>query len=141
MLVHSQGSGLTFRPLSEQDLIDGRSTNTEHSVENSKVTIINACDLFKQPCRASRPDHIVIILRGLPGLLIILFIFLIILFYHFFLCCLQYLLVPTDRISLVMVVGACEHLITYLPTAILLGLRNRKTSYWANTYFLYCKLV
>ena len=33
----------------------------------------------------------------------------------FFLCCLQYLLVPTDRISLVMVVGACEHLITYLP--------------------------
>jgi len=115
MLVHSQGSGLTFRPLSEQDLIDGRSTNTEHSVENSKVTIINACDLFKQPRRASRPDHIVIILRGLPGLLKILFIFLIILFYHFFLCCLQYLLVPTDRISLVMVVGACEHLITYLP--------------------------
>ena len=43
--------------------------------------------------------------------------------------------------SLVMVGGACENLITYLPTAILLGLRNRKTSYWANTYFLYCKLV
>ncbi|XP_042454383.1 uncharacterized protein LOC122038622 [Zingiber officinale] len=37
-----------------------------HSI-NAKPTIVNACDLFKQPLRASRPDHIVIILRGLPG--------------------------------------------------------------------------
>ncbi|KAG6494822.1 hypothetical protein ZIOFF_042584 [Zingiber officinale] len=37
-----------------------------HAV-NAKPTVINACDLFKQPLRASRPDHIVIILRGLPG--------------------------------------------------------------------------
>ncbi|XP_074559499.1 uncharacterized protein LOC141815454 [Curcuma longa] len=34
---------------------------------NAKPTVINACDLFKQPLRASLPDHIVIILRGLPG--------------------------------------------------------------------------
>ncbi|KAL5211302.1 hypothetical protein ABZP36_022149 [Zizania latifolia] len=33
----------------------------------AKISVISACDLFKQPLRASRPDHIVIILRGLPG--------------------------------------------------------------------------
>ncbi|KAJ9163651.1 hypothetical protein P3X46_023296 [Hevea brasiliensis] len=32
-----------------------------------KPTIIDASQLFKQPYRAARPDHIVIILRGLPG--------------------------------------------------------------------------
>ncbi|KDP31212.1 hypothetical protein JCGZ_11588 [Jatropha curcas] len=32
-----------------------------------KPTIVDASQLFKQPFRASRPDHIVIILRGLPG--------------------------------------------------------------------------
>ncbi|XP_020250187.1 uncharacterized protein LOC109827589 [Asparagus officinalis] len=30
-------------------------------------TVIDACQLFKQPHRASRPDRIVVILRGLPG--------------------------------------------------------------------------
>ncbi|CAN6271933.1 unnamed protein product [Urochloa humidicola] len=65
--INDEVLGLTYRPLSEQHLIDGRSTNAQHSVEDSKVKIINACDLFKQPHRASRPDHIVIILRGLPG--------------------------------------------------------------------------
>ncbi|CAN6246681.1 unnamed protein product [Urochloa humidicola] len=65
--INDEGSGLIYRPLSEQHLIDGRSTNAHHSLEDSKVKIINACDLFKQPHRASRPDHIVIILRGLPG--------------------------------------------------------------------------
>ncbi|KAH7550345.1 hypothetical protein JRO89_XS13G0175000 [Xanthoceras sorbifolium] len=32
-----------------------------------KPKVVNALHLFKQPLRASRPDHIVIILRGLPG--------------------------------------------------------------------------
>ncbi|XP_062218556.1 uncharacterized protein LOC133918617 isoform X2 [Phragmites australis] len=65
--INDEGSGLIYRPQSEQHLIDGRPTSTHHSLDNSKVTIINACDLFKQPLRSSRPDHIVIILRGLPG--------------------------------------------------------------------------
>ncbi|CAL5023174.1 unnamed protein product [Urochloa decumbens] len=65
--INDEGSGLIYQPLSEQHLIDGRSTDAHHSLEDSKVKIINACDLFKQPHRASRPDHIVIILRGLPG--------------------------------------------------------------------------
>uniref|UniRef100_A0A804PHN5 P-loop containing nucleoside triphosphate hydrolase superfamily protein n=1 Tax=Zea mays TaxID=4577 RepID=A0A804PHN5_MAIZE len=42
-------------------------TSAHYSLENSNVTVINACDLFKQPLRGSRPDHIVVILRGLPG--------------------------------------------------------------------------
>ncbi|KAJ0988063.1 hypothetical protein J5N97_006419 [Dioscorea zingiberensis] len=32
-----------------------------------KPTVIDACHLFRQPHRVSRPDHFVIILRGLPG--------------------------------------------------------------------------
>lgn len=35
-----------------------------------KLKIVNALHLFKQPHRATRPDHFVIILRGLPGSLI-----------------------------------------------------------------------
>ncbi|XP_021285654.1 YLP motif-containing protein 1 isoform X2 [Herrania umbratica] len=34
---------------------------------SDKPKIVNASELFKMPHRASRPDHIVIILRGLPG--------------------------------------------------------------------------
>ncbi|KAL6628930.1 hypothetical protein ACP70R_028695 [Stipagrostis hirtigluma subsp. patula] len=65
--INDEGSGLIHRPQSEQHLIDGRPTSAHLSLDNTKVMIINACDLFKQPLRASRPDHIVIILRGLPG--------------------------------------------------------------------------
>ncbi|TVU33028.1 hypothetical protein EJB05_24808 [Eragrostis curvula] len=65
--INNEGSGLIYRSQSEQHLIDGRPTSAHPSLDNAKVTIINACDLFKQPLRASRPDHIVIILRGLPG--------------------------------------------------------------------------
>ncbi|KAL6888252.1 hypothetical protein ACP4OV_009278 [Aristida adscensionis] len=65
--IHDEGRGLIHRPQSEQHPIDGRPTSANLSLDNTKVTIINACDLFKQPLRASRPDHIVIILRGLPG--------------------------------------------------------------------------
>lgn len=32
-----------------------------------KPTVVDASHIFKQPLRASRPDHFVIILRGLPG--------------------------------------------------------------------------
>lgn len=32
-----------------------------------KPKFVNALQLFKKPLRASRPDHMVIILRGLPG--------------------------------------------------------------------------
>ncbi|KAJ7956350.1 YLP motif-containing protein 1 [Quillaja saponaria] len=34
---------------------------------SSDPTVIDASHLFKQPYRSTRPDHIVIILRGLPG--------------------------------------------------------------------------
>jgi hypothetical protein len=62
-MLHSQGAGTRsiYRPQSEKNLVDGGSTSA------CQVTIVNACDLFKQPLRSSRPDHIVIILRGLPG--------------------------------------------------------------------------
>ncbi|KAF0913036.1 hypothetical protein E2562_019810 [Oryza meyeriana var. granulata] len=65
--IHNEGSGLTYRPHLEQHLGNGRQNKAQHSINNAKISIINACDLFKQPLRASRPDHIVIILRGLPG--------------------------------------------------------------------------
>lgn len=77
LLIHQQGPGFIYRPQSEQNLIDGRMTSAHYSLENSNVTVINACDLFKQPLRGSRPDHIVVILRGLPGLLEILLTFLL----------------------------------------------------------------
>lgn len=35
---------------------------------SDKATIVDASQLFKQPHRATRPDHFVIILRGLPGI-------------------------------------------------------------------------
>lgn len=65
--IHNEGLGLIYRPHSEQHLGDGRPTQPKHSLNDAKINIINACDLFKLPLRASRPDHIVIILRGLPG--------------------------------------------------------------------------
>ncbi|XP_044477192.1 uncharacterized protein LOC123204536 isoform X2 [Mangifera indica] len=37
------------------------------SFSPEKPKVVNALQLFKQPHRASRPDHFVIILRGLPG--------------------------------------------------------------------------
>ncbi|XP_076893265.1 uncharacterized protein LOC143545230 [Bidens hawaiensis] len=36
-------------------------------LSSEKQNIIDASHIFKQPHRASRPDHLVIILRGLPG--------------------------------------------------------------------------
>lgn len=37
------------------------------SIVSEKPKAIDASQIFKQPHRATRPDHIVIILRGLPG--------------------------------------------------------------------------
>jgi YLP motif-containing protein 1 len=65
--VFLQGLDLIYRPHSEQHLGDRRLAQAKPSVNDVKVNIVNACDLFRQPLRASRPDHIVIIMRGLPG--------------------------------------------------------------------------
>ncbi|XP_047081292.1 YLP motif-containing protein 1-like [Lolium rigidum] len=64
---HNEGLGLIYRPHSEQHLGDGRLAQEKHSFSDVKVNIVNACDLLRLPLRASRPDHIVIIMRGLPG--------------------------------------------------------------------------
>ncbi|KAM0902787.1 hypothetical protein ACQ4PT_019065 [Festuca glaucescens] len=64
---HNEGLDLIYRPHSEQHLGDRRLAQEKHSFNDVKVNIVNACDLFRQPLRASRPDHIVIIMRGLPG--------------------------------------------------------------------------
>ncbi|WOL09167.1 hypothetical protein Cni_G17920 [Canna indica] len=50
----------------KQYLEGGPKASMSHSIK-IKPTILDACQLFKQPHRASRPDHIVVILRGLPG--------------------------------------------------------------------------
>ncbi|XP_044953695.1 uncharacterized protein LOC123403840 isoform X1 [Hordeum vulgare subsp. vulgare] len=65
----NQNEGVDFvhRQQSDQHLGDRRLTQDTHPFNNAEVNIVNACDLFKQPLRASRPDHIVIIMRGLPG--------------------------------------------------------------------------
>ncbi|GFZ12082.1 P-loop containing nucleoside triphosphate hydrolases superfamily protein [Actinidia rufa] len=38
-----------------------------HMISLDKPKVVDASQLFKQPHRVTRPDHIVIILRGLPG--------------------------------------------------------------------------
>ncbi|XP_020082574.1 YLP motif-containing protein 1-like [Ananas comosus] len=60
--------GLTFASQAPSDLHMGNGLGypSKNSLKN-KVTVVSASHLFKQPHRASRPDHIVIILRGLPG--------------------------------------------------------------------------
>uniref|UniRef100_A0A0E0CHW5 YLP motif-containing protein 1 n=1 Tax=Oryza meridionalis TaxID=40149 RepID=A0A0E0CHW5_9ORYZ len=65
--IHNEVPGLAYQPHLEQHLGGGRQTQAQHSINKAKISVISACDLFKQPLRGSRPDHIVIILRGLPG--------------------------------------------------------------------------
>ena len=36
-------------------------------LSSDKPKVVDASELFKLPHKASRPDHIVILLRGLPG--------------------------------------------------------------------------
>ncbi|CAM8912691.1 unnamed protein product [Rhodiola kirilowii] len=47
----------------------GREEQSDMSKQwtSDKPKVIDAVHLFKQPYRATRPDHIVVILRGLPG--------------------------------------------------------------------------
>uniref|UniRef100_A0A803P8U3 YLP motif-containing protein 1 n=1 Tax=Cannabis sativa TaxID=3483 RepID=A0A803P8U3_CANSA len=45
---------------------EDRSFLLKHS-SSSKPVVVDASQLFKKPHRATRPDHFVIILRGLPG--------------------------------------------------------------------------
>lgn len=48
-------------------LDEGRPVFPSKHPTQEKPTVIDACHLFRQPHRVSRPDHFVIILRGLPG--------------------------------------------------------------------------
>ncbi|XP_010925361.1 uncharacterized protein [Elaeis guineensis] len=50
----------------KQYLEGGQAFSLNNSLKD-KPTVIDARQLFKQPHCASRPDHIVVILRGLPG--------------------------------------------------------------------------
>lgn len=55
-----------FHKPSKQFLGDGKSFSIKQ-LSDDKPKFINASHLFKHPYRTTRPDHIVIILRGLPG--------------------------------------------------------------------------
>ncbi|KAJ6844456.1 uncharacterized protein M6B38_292680 [Iris pallida] len=61
--------GLPFRDQTpSKEYLEGRQeTFRSRRFLEDKPTVVDACRLFKQPHRASRPDHFVIILRGLPG--------------------------------------------------------------------------
>ncbi|KAA8542392.1 hypothetical protein F0562_023472 [Nyssa sinensis] len=54
------------RTSSKQYLEEGRPLPLRH-LSSDKPKVIDASRIFKQPHRVNRPDHIVIILRGLPG--------------------------------------------------------------------------
>ncbi|CAA6666218.1 unnamed protein product [Spirodela intermedia] len=52
--------------LSQQHLQGSEAFPPKHALKD-KRTVIDASQIFCKPHRASRPDHIVVILRGLPG--------------------------------------------------------------------------
>ncbi|XP_023739277.1 uncharacterized protein LOC111887344 isoform X1 [Lactuca sativa] len=56
----------TRQSSSEKHLRDVQPFPLQH-ISSEKPNIIDASRIFKQPHRVSRPDHLVIILRGLPG--------------------------------------------------------------------------
>lgn len=62
-----QGLPFIHQTPSKQYLEEGGQAFSSNNSLNDKPTVIDARHLFKQPHRASRPDHIVVILRGLPG--------------------------------------------------------------------------
>ncbi|KAK0586524.1 hypothetical protein LWI29_008368 [Acer saccharum] len=55
------------RPLPSTQYLGESQSFPLKQLSPEKPKVVNALHLFKQPLRASRPDHIVIILRGLPG--------------------------------------------------------------------------
>ncbi|XP_077240463.1 uncharacterized protein LOC143881327 isoform X2 [Tasmannia lanceolata] len=61
----TEGSQFSHQRPDTLHLEEGQPFPLKHPLEKPKV--IDAVDLFRQPHRATRPDHIVIILRGLPG--------------------------------------------------------------------------
>lgn len=62
----AEESHAIHRTLSNQYLGEGQSFPLKQ-FSSDKPKVINASHLFKHPHRATRPDHLVIILRGLPG--------------------------------------------------------------------------
>ncbi|CAI9266707.1 unnamed protein product [Lactuca saligna] len=56
----------TRQSSSEKHLRDVQLFPLQH-ISSEKPNVIDASRIFKQPHRVSRPDHLVIILRGLPG--------------------------------------------------------------------------
>ncbi|KAK9277819.1 hypothetical protein L1049_027375 [Liquidambar formosana] len=62
----AEESHVIHQSSSKQYLGEGQTFRPKH-FSSDKPKVIDASHLFKQPHRATRPDHIVIILRGLPG--------------------------------------------------------------------------
>lgn len=60
------GSHAIFQASSMQYGVDGKAFQMKQ-ISSDMPKVIDASQLFKPPHRASRPDHFVIILRGLPG--------------------------------------------------------------------------
>ncbi|XP_058105271.1 uncharacterized protein LOC131248818 [Magnolia sinica] len=64
--LSAEGSQFIHQALPKQYVEEGPPFQPKHS-QPDKPKVINAAHLFRQPHRATRPDHIVVILRGLPG--------------------------------------------------------------------------
>lgn len=66
LLTLLQGSQTIIQAPSKKYEEGGQSFLSKHSTPD-KPKVIDAAHLFRLPHRMNRPDHIVIILRGLPG--------------------------------------------------------------------------
>ena len=66
-VVYFKESQAVYGTLPKQYTGEDRSFQQKHS-SSDKPIIVDASQLFKQSHRATRPDHFVIILRGLPGI-------------------------------------------------------------------------
>ncbi|KAL6005519.1 hypothetical protein ACLOJK_006086 [Asimina triloba] len=62
----AEGPQFVHHTLSNQFVGEGHAFQPKPS-QQEKPKVINAAQLFRRPHRATRPDHIVVILRGLPG--------------------------------------------------------------------------
>lgn len=56
-----------MHPYSKKFAADGKPFGV-NQLPPQKLKVIDASQLFKLPHRSTRPDHIVVILRGLPGI-------------------------------------------------------------------------
>ena len=57
-----------MHPYSKKFAADGKPYGV-NQLPLPKPKVIDASHLFKRPHRSTRPDHIVVILRGLPGII------------------------------------------------------------------------